>query len=453
MRAFRHPECAPMPAAFPRSCLSTLRRLCRDRSGATAIMMATMSTVLLGFAGAGIDIAMWETNKRHMQGAADQAAYSAAIAANVGSGGSSCATGVAVGRACIGAKGITAQMGFVDGQNGVTVEVNNPPTQGNYTTNNSAWEVRISKPQQMWLANLFLSSQPTATARAVAMQSGSLVCMLILDPTANAAVNLSGNPNITTPNCSIQVNSNSSTAVSSNGNGSISSNAVRIVGASPGYNFTGSAHMYAPVTTGVSVMADPYASRTIPSYTLLPCTPVPSIPSHGIVPLVPGRYCSNINVGSATLSLTPGIYYMDRATLSTNNGTINCPTCVAGVSGVTLIFTSSTGSNWPTPTFSGNAVVDLVAPATGPTAGMVFFQDRNTPSTVTVDLGGGAGQKFTGALYFPSVGLRYGGNSGTQYCAQLIAKTVEFRGDSSFQSDCAGLGTLSMSTISLKITE
>jgi Flp pilus assembly protein TadG len=445
-----------MPADFPRSCLSTLRRLRCDRSGATAIMMAVMSTVLLGFAGAGIDIAVWETSKRHMQGAADQAAYSAAIAANAGSGGSSCATGVAVGRACINGKGVTAQMGFVDGLDGVTVAVNNPPTQGNYTTNNNAWEVKISKPQQMWLANLFLSSQPTATARAVAMQSGSTVCMLILDPSASGALDLQGNPAVNTPNCSIQVNSNSSSAISSGGSGSISSNAVRIVGSSPGYSFTGAAQMYAPVTTGASAMADPYAARTIPSYTGLLCTPVPSIPSHGTVPLLPGRYCNTtINGGQATLALSPGIYYLDRTNLSSNGGTITCPTCVAGVTGVTIVLTSSTGSNWSTVNFSGNATIDLTAPGAGPTAGMVFFQDRNTPysNSTKSNLGGGAGQKFTGALYFPTVGLDYGGNASTQYCAQLIARTVSFGGNSSFQSDCAGLGTNTMSTISLKVTE
>lgn len=439
-----------MLADFPRSCLSTLRRLRGDRSGATAITMAVMSTVLLGFAGAGIDIAMWETTKRHMQGAADQAAYSASVTSNVGSGGSSCATGVAVGRVCINAKAITAQMGFVDGQNGVTVAVNNPPTQGGSTTNANAWEVKISKPQQMWLANLFLTSQPIATARAVAMMSGSNTCMLILDPTANQALRLQGNPAISTPNCNIQVNSNSSTALTAGGSASITSSGVQVVG---NYSMGGSAQMLAPVTTGAGVMADPYAARAIPSYTGMACTPVPSIGSHATVALAPGRYCSNINVGSATLVLSPGIYTFDRANLSTNNGAITCPTCVAGVAGVTVIFTSSTGNNWPTPSFSGNATVNLIAPPTGPTAGMVFFQDRNTPGNVTADLGGGAGQKFTGALYFPSVGLNYGGNSSTQYCAQLIAKTVAFQGDSSFQSDCGGVGTNTMSTIALKVTE
>ena len=236
-----------MFVALSRSCLPTLRRLSRDRSGATAITMAVMSTVLLGFAGTGVDIAMWETTKRHMQGAADQAAYSAVVTANAGSGGASCATGVAVGRACISGKGVTAQMGFVDGQSGVRVAVNNPPTQGNYTTNNNAWEVIISQPQQMWLANLFLSSQPTASARAVAMMSGSNVCMLITDPSASGALDLQGNPAITTPNCSISVNSSSASAVTSGGSASITSNALRIVG-NPGYSFSGSSHMNAPYT-------------------------------------------------------------------------------------------------------------------------------------------------------------------------------------------------------------
>jgi hypothetical protein len=239
--------------------------------------------------------------------------------------------------------------------------------------------------------------------------------------------------------------------LTSNGSGSITADGIRIVGS---YDVGNSFHMNSPVTTGASALADPYVSRTIPSYTLLPCTPIPSIGSHATVALVPGRYCNGtINFGNASVILTPGIYYFDRVTLRANNGTLTCPTCVAGVAGVTIIFTSSTGSNWRTVDFSGNSTINLIAPPAGPTAGMVFFQDRNTPSSVRANLGGGSGQLFTGALYFPSVGLEYGGNASTQNCAQLIAKTVEFRGNPSFQSDCAGVGTLTMSTLSLKVTE
>jgi hypothetical protein len=84
---------------------------------------------------------------------------------------------------------------------------------------------------------------------------------------------------------------------------------------------------------------------------------------------------------------------------------------------------------------------------------MVFFQDRNTPTSVTNDLIGGAGQKFTGALYFPTTLLNYGGNASTQYCAQLIVRQVNFQGDSSFQSSCAGTGAATMSTLSVRVAE
>jgi Flp pilus assembly protein TadG len=439
-----------MLARFFCSCRSTLCRLLADRGGATAIMMSVASTVLLGFAGVGIDVAMWETSKRDMQGAADNAAFSAAVIANSGSGGASCATGVAVGTACINAKAITAQMGFVDAQDGVTVAVNNPPTQGSYAANTLAWEVVVGKPQQMWFANAFVASQPVATARAVALPTGATYCMLILDPSASGALNLQGNPNISTPSCRIQVNSSSPSAMMSGGSGSITADGVSVVG---GYNFSGASRLNTSVTTGATAIADPYAGRTIPSYTSMPCLPVPSIGSHATVALVPGRYCSNINVGSATLNLAPGIYFLDRSNLSSNNGTINCPLCVAGTTGVTIILTSSTGSNWSTVSFSGNSTINLTAPNTGPTAGMVFFQDRNTPSSVTENLTGGAGQMFTGALYFPSVGLNYGGNASTQYCAQLIANTVNFQGDSSFQSNCAGVGTANITNNVIKLAE
>jgi hypothetical protein len=55
--------------------------------------------------------------QRNMQGAADQAAYSAVIASRAGGGAN----------ATTQAKGIAASMGFADGQAGVTVAVNNPP--------------------------------------------------------------------------------------------------------------------------------------------------------------------------------------------------------------------------------------------------------------------------------------------------------------------------------------
>src|SRR5207302_8066037 len=115
-----------MHAALARSCRLTLSRLAGDREGAIAVIMALGLTMLLGFAGLGVDVAVWQTSKRDIQGAADQAAYSAAI---------SVAAGESAANARTSGKGVAAKMGYVDAQGGATVTINNPPTQGTYAGN------------------------------------------------------------------------------------------------------------------------------------------------------------------------------------------------------------------------------------------------------------------------------------------------------------------------------
>src|SRR5262244_1192464 len=57
-----------------------LGRLGRDRSGASAVVIAVSMTGLLGLAGLGTEVAMWYVGKRTMQAATDSAACSAAMA-------------------------------------------------------------------------------------------------------------------------------------------------------------------------------------------------------------------------------------------------------------------------------------------------------------------------------------------------------------------------------------
>ena len=47
--------------------------------------------------------------------------------------------------------------------------------------------------------------------------------------------------------------------------------------------------------------------------------------------------------------------------------------------GVTIIFTSSTGANYPTASINGGAVISLTPPTTGPLTGVVMFGDRDMP--------------------------------------------------------------------------
>src|SRR5581483_9418038 len=119
--------------------------LSRDRRGGAAITLAISLAGIAGLAGLYV-------TKRTMQGAADSAAYTAALALNNGASSTAVASQ---------AKSIAASYGFADGSNSVTVTVNTPPLSGNYTNNDSAVEVIVSQPQPLQLAGLFLAAPPT----------------------------------------------------------------------------------------------------------------------------------------------------------------------------------------------------------------------------------------------------------------------------------------------------
>jgi hypothetical protein len=161
----------------------------------------------------------------------------------------------------------------------------------------------------------------------------------------------------------------------------------------------------------------------------------------------PGVYCNGISVNAgATLTLNPGVYFIDRGTFSVNGGgTVNG-------TGVTLVFTSSTGNNWANLTINGNAVVNLTSPIAGATAGLVIFGDRNIPVGTAFKLNGGSMQSFGGAIYVPTGGISYSGGSGTSTsCTQIIGDTVTFTGNSSVAINCSSYQTKPFGPTSLRI--
>ena len=92
-----------------------------------------------------------------------------------------------------------------------------------------------------------------------------------------------------------------------------------------------------------------------------------------------------MNAG-ANITLSPGVYYLDQGSLAVNGGATMSGT------GVTLVFTSSTGSGYATANIDGGATLNLTAPSSGSTAGIVFFGDRNMPVGTSFTFEGGASQ-------------------------------------------------------------
>jgi hypothetical protein len=97
---------------------------------------------------------------------------------------------------------------------------------------------------------------------------------------------------------------------------------------------------------------------------------------------------------------------------------------------------------------AANAILNLVAPTTGPTAGIALFQDRVACAGCGNKIDGGSTSNITGAIYFPTNAVEYTGGSsaGGAVCTQLIAYTITFKGNSTFNSNCGSAGTKTINT-------
>lgn len=403
-----------------------LARFARDQHGSYVIITALLMPVLIGFAGLAADMGLWFFKHRNLQSAADSAAVSAATALVLG--------GVSSVRE---AEAVAASYGFVKGAQGVTVTVNRPPAAGHYAANASAVEVIVTQPQPRYFSALWGSDQVPVSARAVAMITGGLGCVLALNASARAAAATQGSASVVLNGCSLLDNSAHEEAATVGGSSSLTALSVEVVGGVSGESNITTTY---GVHTNVVPARDPYENMSYPSY--FGCSQN-NFTANSTVTIHPGVYCNGMRFNaSAQVTMSPGIYYVDRGEFRVNGGAT-----VTG-SGVTLVFTSSTGSNWPEARINGGANINLTAPNSGPTAGIAFFGDRNMPLGTPFRFNGGASQTFNGAIYVTRGNVTFaGGADSTNGCTQLVADTITFTGNSNFSLNCEGIGTKPMGAI------
>ena len=123
---------------------------------------------------------------------------------------------------------------------------------------------------------------------------------------------------------------------------------------------------------------------------------------------------------------------------------------------MTIFLTTSTGKSkdYADVNIGNGAQVNLTAPTSGATAGLVFFGDRDGPLNNTSTFGGGAALNITGAIYFPSQSVTFdNGISNPSGCTQLIAGYIKFSGGARFQSNCGGTGTSPIGASTTQLVE
>jgi Flp pilus assembly protein TadG len=445
-------------------CLATqLRRgfapaICEDQSGAIAVLMALGLTVLIGIVGLAIDVGLWYKTNRGLQNAADAAVIAAAL-----DGTDAYASQ---------AKAITAQYGFVDGSNGITVTALNNQTCPSPSTATDCYRVTVAQAS----APLFFSAVIGISAPAIsgaAMASSSAThnyCLLALAGSGTSpAIDGNGASKANMNGCSVM--SNTGANCSGHDLGATYGDAH---GTNNGCGVT--QHSNAPV------VADPYSSLVsyIPTNTCgstsssFPQEPSklhdPALPagniwgSSGVTTTIAltssptiankGIVCGDLQLaGDVTVTSSSGLagslLVIENGLLDTNGHTLK----TASGSALTIIFTGPTvpGKSYNHyPTDNTNAgTLDFMAPTSGTWKGIAIYQDPNLTSGIDFTYAGNNPTwNITGVTYFPHAGLAFKGavnkSSFGASCLLLVADHVTLSGTASIEatttSSCATAG-------------
>jgi hypothetical protein len=412
--------------------LHLLRRFGRNKSGSYMILAALASPIMIGAAALGTEAGYWMHQQQKMQDAADSAVYAAAtyygpnpdsVTTNGGQSFNYSATSVA------------AQYGFTAAGIGVlnansTITVAEPPTDGPSKGRIGAVEVTIKRSYPRMLSALFGNTPVAIAARAVAKTKGGYGCVLALDPTASNAAQAQGTINVALKSCSLYDDSNSSAALQGGGSAILTALSIGVVGGVAGANNFSTTE---GIWTGQPSTPDPYSDVNVPSFS--GCD-YHNYNTKQNDTLNPGVYCNGIHFnGGTTATLNDGTYIFDGGSMLVDGGaTVKCNHC-------TLVFTSSSGKNYPNVTINGGATMQLAPPNSGTMSGLVMYADRNTPVGTKFNLDGGSTQVLGGAVYIPTGAIDYGGGNNTQtVCTQLIGDTVNFSANAYLAVNCTGMG-------------
>ena len=357
------------------------RRTRHGERGQVVPLVALALTVLLGAAALAVDVGYWRYQERLQQSAADSAAIAGASEISFG------AAGVPTGAA----RDATLN-GFTD-DGGVTtnVTVHYPPTSGPYNANTSAVEVIVEKKQPGFFAKVLGINSQWVRARAVGLQStNDRLCIYGLSTTGTAV--LFNGSTVNMPHCAIISNSN----MTING-ATVTSWAIGYVGTVVDNGNTypsNSAHPKQALVTSDPCPGVPgceYLKLNPPSSG--PCLSPTVYNGLATATLQPGRYCTNVIINGCTnVVFNPGLYEFDAGV--TANGVTN-------VSGTGVTIYNASGQ-----LVINGSTVNLTAPASGSTQGVLFYQN---PADTNAFVANGSGGGYAGMVYFPGAQVTLNG--------------------------------------------
>jgi len=244
--------------------------------------------------------------------------------------------------------------------------------------------------------------------------------LVVLNSSADRALNLSGNASIEVKEGYVYVNSSSSKARSATGNSKLIVKASFVVG---GDSVSGNASLGGAVTTGASALPDPFSWLPVPSSAgvNVEASGELSVSDNTTRTLRPGVYQKGIKLsGNAKVTLEPGVYYIAEGGLSVSGNAILTGTGV-------MIYNASTRSGID---LSGNGNVKLTPPSSGTYAGITLYQNRS--SSAPVSLSGNGELNIRGTIYAARAPLTLSSNAKLPTLGSLdVADTITVSGNAS----------------------
>lgn len=354
-----------------------IRRFFASGSGGIAIIFAVCAPALLTVVATATDFMMMSRIKTELQSAADAAALGGANEFSLSGSTDSQVKAVAKSFVLQNLSG-SKEPSKDAGDGNIAVDVNVKRKSG---------EVEVSV-EKRW-APVFLhllSAEVTpvrAKARAQFLNSG-LTCVLGLAKLLPGGINLSRNARLTGDGCSVYSNTTTPAGLTVSDNAELRAQLICVVG---GYAAVNARAIEPAPTTDCPPAEDPLASRSPPPVNGF-CKFLPVIVIDTV--LDPDYYCAIVILGSAKVTLKPGIYTIETLLSVDGTATLQGEYVSFYMHGLASYF-------W----FGSGTTIDLSATKDGPLAGLLFFENRNAPAWNVHTIRSNNARRLVGTIYVP----------------------------------------------------
>jgi Flp pilus assembly protein TadG len=461
-----------LPPDLVQSLYAAIARIFRDKTGATAMIVAIALPGLIGIAALGAETGVWFTFKLQNQSAADSASIAAAYEVIAGKAG---VPGELTAAADEAAKR--------NGYKGSTPVVAYPYSDASVT---NGIAVTLQQSQGALLAAMFLSGVTVSNIAVAVVELLDNPCILALGA-SSTDVEVAASARLDMPNCSVAANSISSSAIElrsstsavaastlvTSGEISLAGTPINPAALPPEFALS------SPATIGAPSVADPYAGTLTHSFLIagMPTTPVCTSKPLGYVTIYAGN-CTiagtsltdpgillspNTGISGSwkiapghTVDLAPGTYWVGGNLTLQSGAVLKCSTCdnTKGV-GVTIILIAEAGKVGAL-SVASTATLTLNAPRSGAFAGLMIIQDSNglPPGTKYTSshstIGGTSGATLSGLVYFPDSSVTFHGapSAAGPQCLLLVIGTLNINATSRLDaSGCASAGLSNLPAI------